>query len=187
MSRRIATIFVGLLRGINVGGHNKMPMAELRSLLSTIGLDQVQTYIQSGNLVFISADAQKDIESRIEQAIKRRFHLTIPVLVRSAADWCDYAECNPFPDAVKTEPNRVMLALSKKPPISGVADALQKRTTDGETIIRTGNALWIHFPNGVGKSKLTPALLDRHAGSPVTLRNWLTVLKLRELSERIAA
>ena len=78
------------------------------------------------------------------------------------------------------------LALSKRPLKPGAASALQERATRDEKVVQVGDALWIHFPQGVARSKLAPALLDRLAGSPVTARNWITVLKLRELSERIA-
>ena len=81
------TTYIGLLRGINVGGHNKIPMADLRTLVATMGWSQVQTYIQSGNLVFTAAGAPAAIEDQLEQAIERHFALSIPVLVRAAADW----------------------------------------------------------------------------------------------------
>jgi uncharacterized protein (DUF1697 family) len=177
------TPWIALLRGINVGGHNKIPMAELRSLAIQIGLNQVRTYIQSGNLVFAAVDPASVIELQLEQAIERHFGIQIPVIVRAAADWSAYAKGNPFPDAALSEPNLLMLALSKTSLGSGAASALQERAANGERIVQVGDALWIHFPNGVGKSRLTPALLDRLTGSSVTLRNWLTVVKLRELCE----
>ncbi len=120
--------FIALLRGINVSGRNQLPMAELRSLCAGLGWGDVRSYIQSGNLVF-GADADPaSLEAGLEQAISRRFGLSIPVLVRAAADWPGYVAANPFPDASRTEPNLVMLA------------------------------------------------------SPVTTRNWRTVLKLAEIA-----
>ena len=176
------TTYIGLLRGINVGGHNRIPMPDLRTLVETFGWNDVQTYIQSGNVVFTAAGAPAAIEKKLEQAIGRQFKLSIPVLVRTATDWADCAGGNPFPDAVKTDPQLLMLTLSKNPPKAGAAAALQERATAGERIVQVGDAVWIHFPRGVAKSKLSPALLDRLVGSSVTARNWLTVLKLRELS-----
>jgi uncharacterized protein (DUF1697 family) len=178
-----STTYIGLLRGINVGGRNRIAMTDLRTLVATMGCSDVQTYIQSGNLVFKAAGAPAAIEGQLEQAIERYLAIAIPVLVRAAADWTSYTAGNPFPDAVRSEPNLVTLALSKRPLKPGVASALQERATNCERVVQVADALWIHFPQGIARSKLSPALLDRLAGSPVTARNWLTVLKLHEMSE----
>ena len=171
--------FVALLRGINVSGHNKVPMAELRALAEEIGLADVRTYIQSGNL-FFSADKQDGLEEKLETAIERRF-IPVPVIVRSAAEWARYPASNPFPEAAEAEPNRVMMMLSKAPPKPDAVAALQERARDGERIASAGGALWIHYPDGAGTSRLSPSLIDRLIGSPATARNWRTVLKIQEM------
>ena len=173
--------FVALLRGINVSGRNKVPMAELRALAEDLGLADVQTYIQSGNLIFRSAKAAGLLEERLEAAIADRFGLRIPVISRSASQWPTYAEANPFPEAAEAEPNRLMLMLSKLPPVGGAEAALKERAGNGEHVKLVGDALWVHFPSGAGTSKLSPTLIDRLVGSPVTARNWRTVLKLQEM------
>jgi uncharacterized protein (DUF1697 family) len=173
---------IALLRGINVGGHNKIPMAELRELCKEIGLRDVQSYIQSGNLVFGSADEPPQIEAKIEQAIERRFGLRIDVLVRTAAQWPEYVESNPLPEACEKEPSLVMLALSKQPPKPGAVAALRERAADSERIEAAAGAIWIHYGTGMGRSKLSPAVLDRLVGSAVTVRNWRTILKLAEMA-----
>jgi uncharacterized protein (DUF1697 family) len=178
-------VYVALLRGINMGGHKTVPMAELRALAAQIGWDHVQSYIQSGNLVFAASGRTSVLETQLEQAIERHFQLSVHVIVRAAADWSHYAEGNPFPEAVKNEPNHVLLALSKTPPRPGAASALQERADGGERVVQAGDALWIHFARGIARSKLSPALLDRIAGSPVTARNWSTLLKLRDLAEKV--
>ena len=175
------TTWIALLRGINVGGHNKIPMAELREVCETIGCRAVQSYIQSGNLVFVSALAQAGMEEALETAILKHFELEIPVIVRSASQWASYLDDNPFPAASRDSPNLVTLALSKSAPLPGAADALQERACDGERVQLLGEALWIHLPAGSARSKLTPSVLDRAAGSPVTTRNWRTVQKLARL------
>jgi uncharacterized protein (DUF1697 family) len=174
--------FIALLRGINVTGHNKIAMSDLRSLCANIGWTDVQSYIQSGNLVFSAAGSLASLEAELEQAIELRFGLTIPVIVRTAADWPVYIQSNPFPDESDREPNLVLLALSKSPPHQDAAPLLQDRAANGERIVQAGDALWIHYPDGVGRSKLSPALFDRLVGSPVTARNWRTVLRLDELT-----
>jgi uncharacterized protein (DUF1697 family) len=178
-------VYIALLRGINVGGHKTIPMSDLRALAAEIGWDHAQTYIQSGNLVFAASGRASVLETQLEQAIEGHFQLSVPVIVRAAADWARYAEDNPFPEAVKSGPNHVLLALCKAPPRPGAAFALQERADGGERVVQAGDALWIHFAGGIGRSKLSPAVLDRIAGSPVTARNWTTVLKLRDLAEKV--
>jgi uncharacterized protein (DUF1697 family) len=174
-------IFIALLRGINVGGHNKIPMAELRSVCADLGWDDVQSYIQSGNLVFKASSTPANLEIELEGAIERQFGLSIPVIVRAEADWSAYVNGNPYPEASQREPNLVMLILSKAPPNRDAVEGLLERALNDERIVQMGDALWIHFPGGSGRSKLSPALLDRLVGSTVTARNWRTVLKLDEL------
>jgi uncharacterized protein (DUF1697 family) len=174
-------VFVALLRGINVGGHNRIPMPELRALCTKAGWIDVQTFIQSGNLVFAADATPATLEAELERAIKNRFNLSIPVIVRPASAWASYLKNNPFPKESAKEPQFVQLALSKNPPKADAAKELQERAANGEKIVPKGDALWIYFQTGVGKSRLSPALFDRLVGSPVTMRNWHTVLKLTEL------
>jgi len=180
------TAFIALLRGINVGGHHKIPMAELRSVCARLGWVDVQTYIQSGNVVFTSVAKPALLEAELEKAIERRFKMSIPVIVRPAASWASYIEGNPFTEVGGNEPKLLHLALAKLPPKPDAVDALRERAAGGERIERTGEALWIHFGEGVARSKLSPAVLDRLVGSPVTARNWRTVLKLGELAARLS-
>ena len=173
--------FVALLRSINVSGKNKVPMAELRTLCEGLGWAEVDTYIQSGNVVFGAAGEAAARETALEEAISAQFGISIPVIARSASQWPAYVSGNPFPQAAEQEPNRLMLCLSKRPPNPDAADLLQERARDGEQVKLVGDALWVHFPGGAGTSRLSPALFDRLAGSPVTSRNWRTVLKLQEM------
>jgi uncharacterized protein (DUF1697 family) len=179
--------FIALLRGINVSGRNTIPMAELRTLCTELGWGDVQTYIQSGNVIFTARTSIPSIETTLERAIERRFGLTIPVIVRAATDWSAYVRGNPFPDASRSEPNLVMLALPKAAPQRDAVDGLRARAFNGERITQVGDAIWIHYASGAAKSKLSPALLDRLVGSPVTTRNWRTVLKLDELTRQSAS
>jgi uncharacterized protein (DUF1697 family) len=174
--------YIALLRGINVGGHNRIPMRELLALCGQLGWRDARSYIQSGNLVFQATGKAVTLEAALERVIAESFDLTIPVIVRSAAKWPAYLEFNPFAAACCSEPNRVMLALSKLVPLKGAAAELQKQAVAGETVVQAGDGLWIHYPQGAAKSKLSPGLLDRTVGSPVTTRNWNTVVKLDELS-----
>ncbi|HEY0129826.1 MAG TPA: DUF1697 domain-containing protein [Allosphingosinicella sp.] len=173
---------IALLRAVNVGGR-KLPMAQLRALCGELGWRDVETYIQSGNLVFAAPGRAEAIEAQLEKAIKDRFGLDVPVMVRTAAQWSDYAAANPFPEVARDEPNRLQLLVSKRPPDPAAAEKLMERALAGEAVKAAGGALWFHFPAGVGTSKLVPALIDKAAGSPSTSRNWRTVLKLQEMAK----
>ena len=178
-----AGTYIGLLRGINVSGRNLIRMAELVRLATQLGCREIQSYIQSGNLLFYADARPADLESELQLAIERRLKLRIPVIVRPAADWAAYVVGNPFTKESELEPNRVMLALAKLPPKQDALVELRALITGGESIRQVGDALWIYFPGGVGSTKISPARLDRLAGSPVTMRNWRTVLKINEMTK----
>lgn len=173
---------IALLRAVNVGGR-KLPMAELRALCAGLGWQDVATYIQSGNVVFTAEGKPEAIEKQLEDAVAKQYGFEAPVIVRTAAQWATYPPGNPFPQAARDEPNRLMLLLSKRPPAGGAEDVIQARATAGEVVKRAGDALWIHFPHGSGTSKLSPSLIDRAIGSPATSRNHRTVMTLKEMSQ----
>jgi len=173
--------FIALLRGINVGGRTRVKMADLREQCVGLGWAGVQTYVASGNVIFEAEGENAGLEAQLEAAILARFGTAVPVIVRAAADWPAYASGNPFPDAAEAEPNRLMMMLSKALPREGALHMLKERARDGECIAQAGEAIWIHYPEGAGTSRLSPTVIDRLIGSPATARNWRTVIKLREL------
>jgi len=166
---------VALLRGINLLGHKRVPMAELRALAERLRWRDVATYIASGNLVF-GADADAAACAlQLERAIERRFGFSASVIVRTAAQWARYTKATAFPDAASTRPSHLLLALAAKAPPKSIVRAVQPHCRAGERVAVRGDALWIDYTNGIARSKLTPAVLDRLVGSPVTARNWRTV------------
>lgn len=175
-------LFIALLRAVNASGHNKIVMADLRAACDELGWHEVQSYIQSGNLIFQADKEAAVLEGELEEMIAGRFGLTVPVMVRTAVQWAAYLNDNPYPRASQQEPNRVMLALSKEPPNPNAVSELRQYATGSERITQIRDALWIHFGDGAGKSRLSPAVFDRLVGSPVTMRNWRTVVRLGELS-----
>ncbi|MEK6984982.1 MAG: DUF1697 domain-containing protein [Candidatus Thermoplasmatota archaeon] len=176
------TRFVALLRAVNVGGR-KVEMEPLRALATKLGFEDVATYIASGNLVFTVHGAPKVVAAELEAAIAARFKLEVPVILRTATLWERYLEC-PFPDAAASEPNRVMLALAKTPPRKEAPAELLARAKHGESIVLQGDALWIHYPAGQAKTKLTPASVDKAMGSATTARNLNTVRTLATMANR---
>ena len=176
--------FVALMRGINVGSTRKLPMAELCALSGKIGLRHPQTYIQSGNLIVDSGLAADEVRVLLERAIAKRFGLRVDVIVRWAAQWRHYVAANPFAAAAATLPKMVYLYLCREACNPGAAEALAPKAQAGERMAVAGGALWIDYgANGVGKSKLTPLLIDKACGSPATGRNWNSVLKIGEMIE----
>lgn len=112
----------------------------------------------------------------------QRFGFAVDIVVRTQRQWQQYAAANPFAAASAREPKLVMLGLAKGKLAATAAAQLQQRATLGERVQQVGEALWLHFAGGVAKSKLSPALLDRLAGSPVTMRNWNTVQQLEAMA-----
>jgi uncharacterized protein (DUF1697 family) len=169
---------IALLRGINVGGNKRVPMAELCSLAKKIGASHVESYIQSGNLVVVTELSPSAFETALERAIEKHFGFTVDVIVRSAGQWQRYAAGSPFRDAEDARPHLLHLGVTKAKPKPGALAALQPYAKAGERLHFEGDGLWIDFGGGVARSKLSPAVLDRAVGSTVTARNYRTVQKL---------
>ena len=171
---------VALLRAVNVGGR-KLPMAELRALCPELGWSNVRTYIQSGNVVFDADGTPADAEAALETRIAKHYGYAAPTIVRTAAQWRAFAPACPFPGAARDTPNYLLMLLAKQPIASGAVETIQARAAAGEMVKQAGEALWIHFPNGSGMSRLTPSLIDKAIGSPATSRNYRTVVTLEEM------
>jgi uncharacterized protein (DUF1697 family) len=178
----IVATFIALLRAVNVGGR-KLPMADLRRLAERLGLTEVQTYIQSGNLVFTGTGATTSIAARLEDAIAAEFGIDVPIILRTAKQWTAYLTVpKAFSRPAAETPNRLMLGLSRAPPAAGAVAAIRERATNGEQVEILGDGLWFHYAKGVADSKLTPAFIDKAVGSPLTARNWNTVRKLAQMA-----
>ncbi len=174
--------WIVLLRGINVGGHHRLPMADLRAMAEGLGWREVRTYIQSGNLVCSADGRREELEEALEAALRVRFPRGISVLIRSAEAFRAILAANPFPDEAESDAKRLLLGLGRKAPSAAAVEALAAKATKGERCARAGGCLWIYFPEGAGRSKLgVGKSLDRALGGPVTTRNWRTATKLATL------
>lgn len=170
---------VALLKGVNVGGNKKVPMPQLCRIADELGLGSPRSYINSGNLVFEGGRLTcAGVEAQLEEAIEAEFGFHVDVIVRSSNQWASLIKGNPFSMAENRQAKLLHLGLSKRKCSPNVESLLLEKAILGEKVTVLGSAIWIVFPGGVGKSKLTPVLFDRAAGSPVTLRNWNTVQKL---------
>ncbi len=174
--------YVALLRGINVGGNNILPMAKLAALFEKAGCAEIQTYIQSGNVVF-SADAKcaQTICDLISNAIKKGFGFQPTVVLRTAGQMANVVASNPFlKSAVDTSALHVGF-LSDSPTPSAIA-ALDANRSAGDFFAIKGREIYLNLASGMGKTKLTNVYFDSVLKSVSTFRNWRTVQKLAELS-----
>ena len=175
--------YIAILRGINVGSGRKVPMADLRKLCESLELLNVQTYIQSGNVVFELAkqEAIPQLENRLQQAFTGTFDFDIPVLVRTLGEWAESISKNPFLKEENVDIERLHLTCLKEFP---APDLLQKIKAiqylpDRYEII--GKDVFIFCAAGYGTSKLVNSFFESKLKVSATTRNWKTVLKLNEL------
>lgn len=174
--------WIALFRGINVGGHNKLPMAALRAELESLGLKDVRTYIQSGNVAF-QASGQGDgaLEDEIAARIEATHGFRPRVLVLDAQDLRSAMDANPFPEA-DAEPKTVHLYFLAGRPSDPNLEALEDLRSTSERFELADRVLYLHTPKGYGTSRLASSI-ERHLGVEATARNWRTVLKLREMAD----
>ena len=183
---------VALLRGINVGGRNKVPMAELRSAVSSLGYDAVSTYIQSGNVLFSSPESDRAVlEKAISGAVAETFGLKIAVVVVTRDELCEVLKRNPYPD--EQNPKYVHVIFLGAEPDQALRDRLETATavaaakgSGRDSVTAVGRALYLHTPDGFGTSELAKALV-RVSGTSAngTARNMATTTKLLSLCDGV--
>ncbi len=174
--------YVALMRGINVGGKNKLAMKDLVAIFEDAGGRDVVTYIQSGNVVFRATDAQAArVPARVAKVIASRFGYETPVVLRSASEVAAVAAKNPFLRAGAPPEALHVMFLADAPPAAAVASLDPSRSPPDAFEVR-GREIFLHCPNGVGRTKLTNAWFDAKLRTVSTARNWKTVLELVRLS-----
>lgn len=171
---------VALLRGINVGGHKKIKMAELRSALEQSGLKSVQSYIQSGNLLFESAKQPMTLENQIHKAIESEFGFDVPVMVRPASFFSKVVSGNPFP---KQDSQFLCAAVLSESPKKKYIDAIGTSPFGNDQFKIVKDVVYIHCPSGFGRTKLTNGFFEKKLYCQATSRNWKTINKLIELAK----
>lgn len=174
------TTMIALLRGVNVGGSGKVKMEELRAVCEAIGLCDVRTYIQSGNIVFRAKTA--DAGKRLEAGIERAFGIHTIVVIRTAAEMRAIAERNPLPGV---DPKKLVVSFLTATPTEAAAEAVRQMAIAPEELHLIGNEMYIYFPLGQGVSKLPMARIERVLGTTGTGRNWNTVMALLAMAEEL--
>jgi len=170
-----------LLRGVNVGGRNKLAMPALREALQAAGMENVVTYVQSGNVVLDSTAKPDALARACERVIADGFGLDVGVVVRTRAELAKIVERNPLGGVAGQEKLYQVTFCAQKP----AKDALAKvaaRAVEGERLIAHGREIYAWFPHGVGRSKLAAQLSRQDFGVLATARNWTTVNKLLALA-----
>jgi len=173
---------LALLRGINVAGKNILPMKDLAQMFSGAGCSNVRTYIQSGNVVFDTRGSAPKTAAAITAEIEKRHGYRIPMVVRTSEQLLKTIRGNPFLKAGAHEKTLYVYFLAHSPNTAAIA-ALDPARSAPDAFHVLGQEIYLHLPNGMGRSKLTNAYFDSKLSTTCTARNWATVLKLAEMME----
>jgi uncharacterized protein (DUF1697 family) len=173
---------VALLRAVNLAGVNKIGMADLRDLLVGLGFPDARTLLNSGNVVFDGgSQPTAALEQMLERAAAKKLGLETSFFVRTAKEWQAIIDANPFPREAKTDPSHLLAVLLKEEVSPANVTALQKAIVGREIVRARGRCLYIVYPDGIGRSKLTNVMAEKKLGARGTARNWNTVVKLAAL------
>ncbi|HXL99877.1 MAG TPA: DUF1697 domain-containing protein [Rhizomicrobium sp.] len=174
---------VAFLRAVNVGGTGKLAMADLKALAEEIDLGEPRTLLQSGNLVFdAKGKAPAKLESLLESEIKKRFGIETAVMVRNGAALKAVIARNPFPEQAKSDPGFLHVYFLKDETTAKHVDALRAAIKGPEKVEGAGHEVFIFYPEGAGRSKLTSATIEKHLGARGTARNWNTINKAADMT-----
>lgn len=181
------TTYIALLRGINVGGKNMIKMTELKRMFASMGLCEVQTYIQSGNVLFKSADEEQPLRDKIERGIETAFGLSLTVVLRTAAELQQLVRICPFSadevakaEACSTAESLYVALLTHSPSQEKILD-LRSYQGEGDNYQVIGREVFLLFHNSIRNSRLASNL--HRLNVPITVRNFKTISKLAALAE----
>jgi uncharacterized protein (DUF1697 family) len=172
---------VVLLRGINIGSRNRLAMPALRQALEDAGFEDVQTYVQSGNVVLSSRAKPETVRRKVEQVIAKDFGLDVPVVVRTRAELAAVAKRNPL-RTVATESKHYQVTFLSKKLSARVVRELEEVAADDERVVVSGREVYAWHPDTIARSKLWAKLAGKDLGVTATSRNWATVEALLELA-----
>ena len=181
-------VFIALLRGVNLGSHNRMKMETLRGVFESLKLRDVQTYVQSGNIIFRAKESDEaKLATRIERAIEAEFGFRPPVILRKSAEWKQAIARNPFAGRAGIEPAKLLVHFLAGDPGEAARERARAVPPAPEEVHFFDREIYIYFPNGMARPKLSFASMERALKIPGSGRNWNTVVKLSEMAERLEA
>jgi uncharacterized protein (DUF1697 family) len=179
-------VIISLLRGVNLGPHNRIKMDALRGLYESLKLRDAQTYVQSGNVVFRSADQDlTKLARRIENGIEKSFGFRCPVILRTASELRDTVARNPFAARGDIDPSRFLVTFLAEEPARDVCEKLLGIKIEPEELRIQGRDLYVYFPNGIGRTKVNWAAIEKMLNTRGTSRNWNSVTKLLAMAEAL--
>src|SRR5579871_1285776 len=179
-------VVVLMLRGVNLGAHNRMKMDLLKTLCEASGLCDVQTFIQSGNVVCRTKERDlKKLAATVQQAILKKFKITSPVIVRTAAEMRDVVARNPFAARAGIDPKKLLVWFLASDPGAAARANAHKVPAAPEELIAIGSEVYVYYTNGMARPKIKFAAVEKALAVPGTGRNWNTVTKLLEMAEAI--
>ncbi|HEV3216325.1 MAG TPA: DUF1697 domain-containing protein [Vicinamibacterales bacterium] len=173
------TTYIALLRAVNLAGHQTVSMTDLRDLLAGLGFADVRSLLQSGNLVFkTKARPCAGLERLLETEAAKQLALDTDFFARTAGEWQAVVGKNPFRKEAERDPGHFVLACLKDAPGGAQVKGLKAAIAGREVVQAAGRHLYIVYPDGIGRSRLTTALIEKKLETRATGRNWNTVLKL---------
>jgi uncharacterized protein (DUF1697 family) len=181
-------VLISMLRAINLPNHNKIKMETLRELYSSLKFENPQTYLQSGNVIFKTSERNLAVVAkRIQQAIEKKFACRTEVILRTTAELRSVVSKNPFAKRNGIESNKLLVTFLAADPGNEARENLCKHRFEPEEVHVADRELYIYFPNGMGKSKLPWARIDKILQTPGTGRNWNSVTNMLEIAESLEA
>jgi uncharacterized protein (DUF1697 family) len=181
-------VIISMLRGVNLLSHNRIKMDALRALYESLGFRDAQTYVVSGNVVFrTKARNLTALAKRIENAIERSFGFRPRVILRTTSDIKDVVARNPFRTRRGIEPSKLLVTFLESHPAAEALEQVLKIKADPEELHIDGREVYIYFPNGMGRSKLSWVTVEKKLKISGTGRNWNSVTKLLEIAQKLEA
>jgi uncharacterized protein (DUF1697 family) len=179
-------VIIALLRGVNIGGHNKISKQALQELCASLKLCDVRTYLQSGNIVFRTNERDlSGLSARIASAIERKAGFRPEVILRTVPELRSAIACNPFAKRRGLEPSKLAVTFLTSEPAKEVRDNVLKIKMDPEELRIEGRQMYIYFPNGMARPSFSWPVVERALRIPLTSRNWNTVNRLQEMAESL--
>lgn len=184
-------VLISMLRGVNLGTHNRIKMDALRAMYESLKLQRARTYVQSGNVIFRTNEKNTTkLATKIQDAIEKKFKFRPVVIVRSTEELRSSIAATPFEKSRNLEPGKILVSfLVAEPPEAARAKlkALTSAKSYPEELHLIGRELYIYFPNGAGKSKLPWSQLEKLVNVTGTARNWNSVMAMLEIAEQMEA
>jgi uncharacterized protein (DUF1697 family) len=175
--------YISILRGINVGGNRKILMKDLKVLFEKMGFSKVETYIQSGNVVFESdlKLSNADLEVKIQQTITETFGFDVPVIVRTVVEWTQIIAKSPFWKEKDVDIEKLHLTILKQIPSPELVMEIEEMNFQPDRFEILGSDVFVYCENGYGRTKITNDFFEKKLKIPASTRNWKTVMKLHEM------